>query len=160
MYLKIEPDADSMPNTSPYFSPKRTRNTIKIEYEKPVIKTETRSARHQPQPLRLDLLKPKKALPDVVKMEKNTSKRKSDDKKSAIIHQSGAANQEDLLLVSTSKQMKWMPPKWQQTLENIKAMREKYPAPVDTMGCHKCYDPYADEKVRTINRKIFVTQNP
>lgn len=36
---------------------------------------------------------------------------------------------------------------WLQHLENIRLMRSEKPAPVDTMGCHKCADENANEKV-------------
>lgn len=49
------------------------------------------------------------------------------------------------------KQSKWEPKNWEQILNNIRKMRETCPAPVDTMGCDKCYDEKADAKV------IFVT---
>lgn len=41
----------------------------------------------------------------------------------------------------------WEPENWQNILENIRIMRLSNPAPVDTMGCHKCADQYADETV-------------
>lgn len=48
------------------------------------------------------------------------------------------------------KIVKWEPKNWQQTLNNIREMRQSQLAPVDTMGCHKCSDDYADEKVKII----------
>lgn len=42
---------------------------------------------------------------------------------------------------------KWMPQNWSQVLANIREMRKDRSAPVDTMGCHKCSDHDADEKV-------------
>lgn len=47
------------------------------------------------------------------------------------------------------KQSKWMPNNWEETLENMRTMRSDRAAPVDTMGCHKCADPEADEKVNS-----------
>ena len=41
----------------------------------------------------------------------------------------------------------WEPPNWKLVLENIRQMRSDDNAPVDTMGCHKCADENADEKV-------------
>lgn len=41
----------------------------------------------------------------------------------------------------------WEPPNWKLMLENIRQMRSDDNAPVDTMGCHKCADENADEKV-------------
>lgn len=38
-------------------------------------------------------------------------------------------------------------PLWLSHLENIRIMRNRSPAPVDTMGCHRCADPKADAKV-------------
>lgn len=45
------------------------------------------------------------------------------------------------------EEAKWMPKNWQQLLENIREMRKSRPAPVDTMGCHKCSDDAAPENV-------------
>lgn len=42
----------------------------------------------------------------------------------------------------------WEPPNWKIILENIRKMRFKMDAPVDTMGCHKCADENADDKTR------------
>lgn len=42
---------------------------------------------------------------------------------------------------------KWQPKNWKQMIENIREMRKKRSAPVDTMGCHKCSDENASEKV-------------
>lgn len=41
----------------------------------------------------------------------------------------------------------WQPKNWEQMLKNIQEMRKDRSAPVDTMGCHKCSDDNADEKV-------------
>ena len=43
--------------------------------------------------------------------------------------------------------VKWEPKNWKSTLEYIKEMRKNNPAPVDTMGCDKCSDENASEKV-------------
>lgn len=42
---------------------------------------------------------------------------------------------------------KWQPKNWKQLIENIREMRKTRSAPVDTMGCHKCCDETASEKV-------------
>lgn len=47
----------------------------------------------------------------------------------------------------TERQDKWEPQNWRLILENIRLMRSSVDAPVDTMGCHKCSDDEADEKV-------------
>lgn len=41
----------------------------------------------------------------------------------------------------------WEPPNWEIVLDNIRKMRSKERAPVDTMGCHKCADENADARV-------------
>lgn len=41
----------------------------------------------------------------------------------------------------------WQPKNWKQMIENIREMRKTRSAPVDTMGCHKCSDETASEKV-------------
>lgn len=42
---------------------------------------------------------------------------------------------------------KWMPTNWEKTLEYVKEMRKHKTAPVDEMGCHKCADPNASDRV-------------
>lgn len=46
------------------------------------------------------------------------------------------------------KQLKWEPLLWRETMANIREMRLKFPAPVDTMGCEKCADDNVDDKTR------------
>lgn len=41
----------------------------------------------------------------------------------------------------------WKPINWEQMIKNIREMRKDRSAPVDTMGCHRCSDDNADEKV-------------
>lgn len=60
----------------------------------------------------------------------------------------------DITEASSSKKVKkdtdeakWEPENWRKILENIRLMRSKDNAPVDIMGCHKCADENADEKV-------------
>lgn len=50
-------------------------------------------------------------------------------------------------LPEESKLVKWEPKNWQKTLENLRKMRQQYPAPVDEMGCEKCSDEI-DEKMK------------
>lgn len=42
--------------------------------------------------------------------------------------------------VEVKSEPKWEPANWQEQLENIRQMRETALAPVDTMGCEKCYE--------------------
>jgi endonuclease-3 len=46
------------------------------------------------------------------------------------------------------KQPKVGPAGWLEQLENIRSMRSKRDAPVDTMGCERVHDPNAPEPVR------------
>lgn len=50
--------------------------------------------------------------------------------------------------------VKWEPENWRLILQNIRKMRSDAKAPVDTMGCHKCSDDEADEKVK-LNLNIY-----
>ncbi|XP_017022565.1 endonuclease III-like protein 1 [Drosophila kikkawai] len=45
-------------------------------------------------------------------------------------------------------------PLWQSHLENIRTMRNRQPAPVDTMGCHRCADPTADPKTQRFQNLV------
>jgi len=42
------------------------------------------------------------------------------------------------------------PETWEETLNKIRAMRKMNKAPVDTMGCDKCHDESADDKVTVL----------
>uniref|UniRef100_A0A1A9WHT9 HhH-GPD domain-containing protein n=1 Tax=Glossina brevipalpis TaxID=37001 RepID=A0A1A9WHT9_9MUSC len=48
----------------------------------------------------------------------------------------------------------WEPKNWQEILDNIRLMRSKDNAPVDTMGCHKCADENADEKTQRFHKLV------
>lgn len=48
---------------------------------------------------------------------------------------------------SCSKNSKTMPPNWKAVLENLREMRKGFDAPVDSMGCDKCYDTNAKAEV-------------
>ncbi|KAH8393210.1 hypothetical protein KR200_004527 [Drosophila serrata] len=45
-------------------------------------------------------------------------------------------------------------PLWLIHLENIRIMRNRLPAPVDTMGCHRCADPKADAKTQRFQNLV------
>ncbi|KAH8266329.1 hypothetical protein KR038_000150 [Drosophila bunnanda] len=45
-------------------------------------------------------------------------------------------------------------PLWLSHLENIRIMRNRLPAPVDTMGCHRCADPKADAKTQRFQNLV------
>lgn len=47
----------------------------------------------------------------------------------------------------TFPDLRWQPPDWFTTFENILLMRTKANAPVDSMGCHALADKDADSKV-------------
>lgn len=51
---------------------------------------------------------------------------------------------------TANKSEKWEPANWRQMLENMRFLRQGRDAPVDTMGCHKCGDDAADEKVNIV----------
>lgn len=52
------------------------------------------------------------------------------------------------------KQVKWEPKNWRQLLANIREMRKERNAPVDTMGCNKCYDERSDEKTKRFHHLV------
>ncbi|XP_060522787.1 endonuclease III-like protein 1 [Cylas formicarius] len=45
------------------------------------------------------------------------------------------------------KNSKTEPANWNEVLQNLREMRKKFDAPVDTMGCHQCHDKKANPKV-------------
>ncbi|XP_031623931.1 endonuclease III-like protein 1 isoform X2 [Contarinia nasturtii] len=55
---------------------------------------------------------------------------------------------------SPVKQVKWEPNNWRQLLANIREMRKERNAPVDTMGCDKCYDEHSDEKTKRFHHLV------
>lgn len=69
--------------------------------------------------------------------------------KSTRLPKQSSIQEKDLNVASTlNKQAKWEPEDWMQILNNIRKMRKEIPAPVDTMGCHKCSDKDADPKTK------------
>lgn len=70
--------------------------------------------------------------------KKNIQKTKNDDKSSSEVLKE---------LKKESIETNWEPTNWKLILDNIRRMRSTDKAPVDTMGCHKCADENADEKV-------------
>lgn len=70
--------------------------------------------------------------------KKNIQKTKNDDKSSSEVLKE---------LKKKSVETNWEPTNWKLILDNIRRMRSTDKAPVDTMGCHKCADENADEKV-------------
>lgn len=78
--------------------------------------------------------------------ENGANKRKSGEKeikKEENVDSNGGTDES----VKSPKQAKWVPKNWEKTLENLRVMRLDRSAPVDSMGCNKCTDENADEKV-------------
>lgn len=52
---------------------------------------------------------------------------------------------------TTTKRMKFnsenKPPNWEEVVNNLREMRKRFDAPVDSMGCDRCPDETADPKV-------------
>lgn len=48
-----------------------------------------------------------------------------------------------------------MPLNWDIVLSNLREMRRNFDAPVDSMGCHKCYDETAPAKVNNFHEFYF-----
>lgn len=94
---------------------------------------------------------------DVESMKRGT-KRKSNDKKSSAMkteaEASGKENESAPESNTDEKQAKWEPKNWQQLLANIREMRKERNAPVDTMGCDKCYDENSDEKTKRFHHLV------
>ena len=53
----------------------------------------------------------------------------------------------------------WAPPKWFDVLSQIRTMRARHDAPVDSMGCHVIADTSADPKVSWIQLLMFYIIN-
>lgn len=116
-----------------------------LKNEKPVQSTEQMQAK-------TEIKNEPKYINIAIEIKKEPKKRKSNDlkadsaidqlKNKAVIKDETAASS-----VTSPKQEKWMPKNWEKTLENLRIMRLDRSAPVDTMGCHKCSDANADDKV-------------
>lgn len=88
-----------------------------------------------------------------IETKKESKKRKSNENKIKVKFETNQLK-DNLLVNDTTvapKQVKWEPKDWEKTLENLRIMRLDRSAPVDTMGCHKCSDKNADEKVKNSN---------
>lgn len=89
-----------------------------------------------------------------VKPVKQGAKRKSNDKKTDGIKTEADVDDKGNGSVADEKQTKWEPNNWRQLLANIREMRKERNAPVDTMGCDKCYDEHTDEKTKRFHHLI------
>lgn len=89
------------------------------------------------------------------KATKQAKKRKSTDKKTEVNMQNTKLQAETSeASTSVEKQAKWEPSNWRQLLANIREMRKERNAPVDTMGCDKCYDEHSDEKTKRFHHLV------
>ncbi|XP_061391948.1 uncharacterized protein LOC133327406 [Musca vetustissima] len=141
--IKIEHD-EELPSTSTKLETKETnqksikksikKKEVEVTDDKSVIKPETSDSI----PLSIN----------VIENDTNLKKKKSPKKKPP---ESPLKNEvqidEDII-------DKWQPENWQKLLENIRIMRSKEKAPVDTMGCHKCADENADEKTQRFHKLV------
>lgn len=87
---------------------------------------------------------------------KQGTKRKSNDQKLNDIKTEAdlKVNENERAPSAGEKQAKWEPNNWKQLLANIREMRKERNAPVDTMGCDKCYDEHSDEKTKRFHHLI------
>lgn len=126
--------------TSQYFSPRRTRNKIKIEYLDGINK---------PSKLKKLLIVGQKVTEDNDSLRSlsestATNKKRSGTKNSKLVEKEIGKKEIDDYEQGAAK---WEPLNWQLTLGNLKTMRNGRDAPVDTMGCHKCGEDAPDEEV-------------
>lgn len=94
--------------------------------------------------------------PDVKSVKQGT-KRISNDKKPVVKTETDAednANGGASESNASEKQAKWEPNNWRQLLANIREMRKERNAPVDTMGCDKCYDEHSDDKTKRFHHLV------
>lgn len=133
----------------------QTKNDFIVEEtKKATVKSSTRNRKREladETESSLDIIKSK-----VAKSPKNINKTKSSNKTEEL-KKSESFSTEEREEASGSKKIKqelkienWEPTNWQLMLENIRKMRANDKAPVDSMGCHKCADENADEKVCTL----------
>lgn len=150
---------ESSEETSPYFAGKKLTSTktgtkrrspIKIEYETTEDKASVQSSEVisvvQVKSEDTEDTKTVKTGKRKIKSERDTSQSKNVknvkiEKSEIVKHEADSENVKD------EKQSKWMPPNWENILQNIREMRKYNTAPVDEMGCHKCADPNASPPV-------------
>lgn len=159
---------------SPYFSPIQTRNKrkhIKIQTEetlakkpiskivaKAVIKQEAidaieafASTSKPKEKIKLEKVGVKKEKVIAHAAETTVKREKVSPKKQKAKPEVDEIKKETIEAVPAKDEplaeAKWEPKNWQQMIENIREMRKTRSAPVDTMGCHKCSDETASEKV-------------
>lgn len=131
------------------------RKHIKVEYD------ENKEPIDAPMQLTLPVKIKEEIIDEPIEDEKpmkQAKKRKSNDKKTDVKSESIKIKSENDVVkfesASDIKQSKWEPNNWRQTLANIHEMRKERNAPVDTMGCDKCYDEYVDEKTKRFHHLI------
>jgi endonuclease III len=142
---------EAVQSQSPYFSPKKTRNYIKLENDK------TKDEKPNLKNLQVAVKQRSKKL---VKVENDPMPGTSQSANADLIKDLAADQKfniktelgldqikQELEIDDIEAIPKFVPLNWQQTFENIRQMRASVAAPVDTMGCDKCSDNDYDEKV-------------
>ncbi|XP_058460900.1 endonuclease III-like protein 1 [Malaya genurostris] len=130
-----------MEEKSPYFSPKKTRNFVKMQRRpetSDTLKTTLlqKSVRGKKLP-RKNVTEPV-ALPEI-KVEPISPESKIRQSKDIKL-ETKRKEQQEPIPIEQNKLVKWEPNDWRQMLENIRQMRQTTSAPVDTMGCDQFKD--------------------
>lgn len=156
--------ADPTENTSPYFAGEKkptTRKTvakkrspIEIEHEASEGKTDVKSVGETSA---VRIIKSENATNgENVKAEEKSEVKSANGEKSTDRAKEAGAERNEIVRESRPRpadsesvedEKRWMPPRWETVLANIREMRKHKAAPVDEMGCHKCADPNASAPV-------------
>lgn len=122
-----------------------TRNRKKAALQRDISETQVQSVEPAIKPELKEIIK-KETLPAPFSPKKTQKNRKQ----VTLKYEESDVKPTDLNISTISNTAaptgKFEPPHWRQTLENIRSMRKKHPAPVDSMGCDKCSEENYDEK--------------
>ncbi|XP_064488627.1 endonuclease III-like protein 1 isoform X2 [Ornithodoros turicata] len=90
---------------------------------------------------------PQEAGSEKHEQDKHVTGKVSRKKRSAPVKVAYCDGPKPLSNDQTSSYFSWKPDYWEEALDNIRKMRQDKDAPVDTMGCEKCHDETAPDKV-------------
>ncbi|KAI8129922.1 Endonuclease III-like protein 1 [Lucilia cuprina] len=165
---KIESKVEQAENKSQFFNDiknkdkpnKKKVKEVPVKLENKTVKSEVASKDALPIEKRSTrqlkeetIIENKQSSLEIVLNTKPPKYAKSPNKnKASIVNEEGPSNSKKIKQELSDEI--WQPANWQIILDNIRKMRTKDSAPVDTMGCHKCADENADEKTQRFHKLV------
>ncbi|XP_037823794.1 endonuclease III-like protein 1 [Lucilia sericata] len=158
---KIDSKAEQAENKSQFFNEinnqdkanKKKAKEVPVKVENIAIKSEVAPKRSTRKLKKQSIIENTQSSLEIVINAKPVKATKSPNKtKASIVKEEEPCSSKKIKQESSDEI--WQPANWQTILENIRKMRTKDSAPVDTMGCHKCADENADEKTQRFHKLV------